>query len=91
VKSLGLVRPVDLASYPGRHLGDKPNRFGMNIGSMGQRQLVLGWVYAVDGSGLVTTFVCEIQRRHRLHVLDWLHGQFQYDIEPASLYQLFSA
>jgi DDE superfamily endonuclease len=33
----------------------------------------------------------EIQRRHRRHVLDWLHGQFQSGIEPDSLYQLFSA
>ncbi len=32
----------------------------------------------------------EIQRRHRRHVLDWLHGQFQSDIEPDSLYELFS-
>ena len=33
----------------------------------------------------------EIQRRHRRHVLDWLHGQFQSGIEPDSLYDLFSA
>lgn len=33
----------------------------------------------------------EIQRRHRRHVLDWLHGQFQSGIEPDSLYELFSA
>jgi len=33
----------------------------------------------------------EIQRRHRRHVLDWLHEQFQSGIEPNSLYQLFSA
>lgn len=33
----------------------------------------------------------EIQRRHRRHVLDWLHEQFQSGIEPDSLYQLFSA
>ena len=33
----------------------------------------------------------EIQPRHRRHVLDWLHGQFQSGIEPDSLYELFSA
>ena len=33
----------------------------------------------------------EMQRRHRRHVLDWLHGQFQSGIEPDSLYDLFSA
>ena len=33
----------------------------------------------------------EIQRRHRRHVLDWLHDQFQSGIEPDSLYELFSA
>jgi len=33
----------------------------------------------------------EIQRRHRRHVLDWLHRQFQSGIEPDSLYDLFSA
>ena len=33
----------------------------------------------------------EIQRRHRRHLLDWLHGQFQSGIEPDSLYDLFSA
>jgi hypothetical protein len=33
----------------------------------------------------------EIQHRHRRHVLDWLHGQFQSGIEPDSLYELFSA
>ena len=33
----------------------------------------------------------EIQRRHRRHVLDWLHKQFQSGIEPDSLYELFSA
>jgi DDE superfamily endonuclease len=33
----------------------------------------------------------EIQRRHRRHLLDWLHGQFQSGIEPDSLYELFSA
>jgi SRSO17 transposase len=33
----------------------------------------------------------EIQRRHRRHVLDWLHGQFQSGIEPDSLSDLFSA
>ncbi len=33
----------------------------------------------------------EIQRRHRRHVLDWLHGQFQSGIEPDSFYELFSA
>ncbi len=34
---------------------------------------------------------CEIQRRHRRQVLDWLHGQFQSGIQPDSLYDLFSA
>lgn len=33
----------------------------------------------------------EIQRRHRRHLLDWLHGQFQSGIEPDSLYELFLA
>ncbi len=33
----------------------------------------------------------EIQRRHRRHVLDGLHGQFQSGIEPDSFYDLFSA
>jgi hypothetical protein len=33
----------------------------------------------------------EIQRRHRRHLLDWLHGQFQSGIEPDSLYELLSA
>lgn len=33
----------------------------------------------------------QIQRRHRRHLLDWLHGQFQSGIEPDSLYELFSA
>ena len=33
----------------------------------------------------------EIQRRHRRHVLDLLHGQFQSGIEPDSFYDLFSA
>jgi hypothetical protein len=33
----------------------------------------------------------KIQRRHRRHLLDWLHGQFQSGIEPDSLYELFSA
>ena len=33
----------------------------------------------------------EIQRLHRRHMLDWLHGQFQSGIEPDSLYDLFSA
>ena len=32
-----------------------------------------------------------IQRRHRRHVLDWLHGQFQSGIEPDALYELLSA
>ena len=33
----------------------------------------------------------EIQRRHRRHLLDWLHGQFQSGIEPDSLYELLLA
>ena len=33
----------------------------------------------------------EIQRRHRRHLLDWLHGQFQSGVQPASLYELFAA
>lgn len=33
----------------------------------------------------------EIQRRHRRHVLDWLHEQFQSGVEPDSLYLLFAA
>ena len=33
----------------------------------------------------------EIQRRHRRHVLDWLHEQFQSGIEFDSFYELFSA
>src|SRR6266566_2046310 len=33
----------------------------------------------------------EIQRRHRRHVLDWLHGQFQSGLEPDDLYELLSA
>src|SRR5260221_4372855 len=33
----------------------------------------------------------EIQRRHRRHVLDLLHWQFQSGIEPDSLYERFSA
>jgi len=33
----------------------------------------------------------EIQRRHRRHVLDWLHGQFQSGVEPDYLYELLSA
>jgi hypothetical protein len=33
----------------------------------------------------------EIQRRHRRHVLDWLHEQFQAGVEPDSLYPLFAA
>lgn len=33
----------------------------------------------------------EIQRRHRRHVLDWLHGQFQSGVEPDALYELLSA
>jgi hypothetical protein len=33
----------------------------------------------------------EIQRRHRRHLLDWLHGQFQSGVAPDSLYQLLSA
>jgi hypothetical protein len=33
----------------------------------------------------------EIQRRHRRHVLDWLHGQFQSGVEPDDLYELLSA
>ena len=33
----------------------------------------------------------EIQRRHRRHMLDWLHGQFQSGVEPDALYELLSA
>src|SRR6266704_2456079 len=33
----------------------------------------------------------EIQRRHRRHVLDWLHEQFQSGVQPDSLYKLFAA
>jgi hypothetical protein len=33
----------------------------------------------------------EIQRRHRRHLLDWLHEQFQSGVEPAALYELLSA
>lgn len=33
----------------------------------------------------------EIQRRHRRHLLDWLHEQFQSGIEPDALYELLSA
>jgi len=33
----------------------------------------------------------QIQRRHRRHVLDWLHGQFQSGVEPDALYELLSA
>jgi SRSO17 transposase len=33
----------------------------------------------------------EIQRRHRRHLLDWLHEQFQSGVEPDSLYDLLSA
>jgi SRSO17 transposase len=33
----------------------------------------------------------EIQRRHRRHLLDWLHGQFQSGVEPDALYELLSA
>jgi len=33
----------------------------------------------------------EIQRRHRRHVLNWLHGQFQSGVEPDALYELLSA
>ena len=33
----------------------------------------------------------EIQRRHRRHLLDWLHGQFQFGVEPETLYELLSA
>src|SRR2546426_3266387 len=29
----------------------------------------------------------EIHRRHRRHVLDWLHGQFQSGVEPDVLYE----
>jgi hypothetical protein len=32
----------------------------------------------------------EIQRRHRRHLLDWLHEPFQSDVEPDSLYELLS-
>jgi SRSO17 transposase len=34
---------------------------------------------------------CEIQRRHRRHVLDWLHEQFQSGVQPDDLYELLSA
>jgi SRSO17 transposase len=33
----------------------------------------------------------ELQRRHRRHLLDWLHGQFQSGVEPDTLYELLSA
>jgi hypothetical protein len=33
----------------------------------------------------------EIQRRHRRHLLDWLHEQFQSGVEPDALYELLSA
>ncbi len=33
----------------------------------------------------------EIQRRHRRHLLAWLHGQFQSGVEPDTLYELLSA
>jgi hypothetical protein len=33
----------------------------------------------------------DIQRRHRRKVLDWLHEQFQSDVQPDSLYELFVA
>ena len=33
----------------------------------------------------------EIQRRHRQHVLDWLHRQFLSGVEPDALYDLLSA
>ena len=33
----------------------------------------------------------EIQRRHRRHLLDWLHEPFQSGIEPDALYELLSA
>jgi hypothetical protein len=33
----------------------------------------------------------EIQRRHRRHVVDWLHGQFQSGVQPDDLYELLSA
>jgi hypothetical protein len=33
----------------------------------------------------------EIQRRHRRHLLDWLHGQFQSGVEPETRYELLSA
>jgi len=33
----------------------------------------------------------EIQRRHRRHLLDWLHEQFQSGVEPEALYELLSA
>src|SRR6266700_5866834 len=33
----------------------------------------------------------EIQRRHRRHVLDWLHEQFQSGVQPGSLYDRFAA
>lgn|SRR5512135_786774 len=33
----------------------------------------------------------ESQRRHRRHLLDWLHGQFPSGVEPDTLYELLSA
>ncbi len=33
----------------------------------------------------------EIQRRHRRHVLEWLHEQFQSGLQPDDLYELLSA
>src|SRR5438874_12600026 len=33
----------------------------------------------------------EIQRRHRRHLLDWRHGQFQFGVEPETIYELRSA
>ena len=33
----------------------------------------------------------DIQRRHRRHLLDWLHEQFQSGVEPDALYELLSA
>lgn len=33
----------------------------------------------------------EMQHRHRGNLLDWLHKQFLFGIEPDLLYQLFAA
>jgi hypothetical protein len=33
----------------------------------------------------------EIQRRHRRHVLEWLHHQFLSGVHPETLFELFAA